>query len=294
MLQIEVLLLQKEFGSNDWSKSRMLRYFPVALVTLIEVFVRSAIKDLIDHGSPFVERASELAKSGRFDFATISALYGRKVTLGEILSHFASLNSFAAINATVGTLIGSDFVKALASVQDALERKNSPDAPAVIDDIGVLCRGLDSLFQFRHIAVHEVAEKLSITSEQVADYISQTALFLKAADAVFWDLIAPGALLTQGEINVASAEEFEKQDRRLANLIQELAGRLDDPTSDAALMYQPWDQFREAFAHFEAGPRKDGGTWWPMIYCDAKIAVTKSLVDILQTTLEVRRARYGD
>lgn len=52
---------------EDYDTKEVLPYFPISLVTAIEQFFRLSVAELVDHGSPYYERASTLAKNIKFD-----------------------------------------------------------------------------------------------------------------------------------------------------------------------------------------------------------------------------------
>jgi hypothetical protein len=62
-------------------------FIPMRLVTIIEVFTREAIRELVDAGSPYLEKAEALSKGAKLDFALLAGLQGRKVSIGPHRSH---------------------------------------------------------------------------------------------------------------------------------------------------------------------------------------------------------------
>src|ERR1017187_5627690 len=68
-------------------------FFPIRLVTLLEVFTRRWLERLIDHGAPYLANAAALVQSGsKFDFATAMAIQGKKVSIGQLVAHGVSMN----------------------------------------------------------------------------------------------------------------------------------------------------------------------------------------------------------
>src|SRR5260370_23201662 len=85
-------------------------FVPIRIVTLIEVFTRAWLAELIDHGSPFVENAASLAKtlSLKFDFAVSMAIQGRTISLGDLVAHSVSTNRIDDIAYNFSTFMGPD------------------------------------------------------------------------------------------------------------------------------------------------------------------------------------------
>jgi hypothetical protein len=85
-------------------------FFPIRAVTLLEVFCRAWIAALIDHGSPFAQRAGDLSRDLKFDLNLINAMQGRVITLGDIIAHNVPINSFAQICSIFTILLGNDLI----------------------------------------------------------------------------------------------------------------------------------------------------------------------------------------
>ena len=60
-------------------------------------YYRRAVKDLIDYGNPFRLNAVQLDKR-RLDIPTVVRAESARVSLGERISHFLPVKSFATIN----------------------------------------------------------------------------------------------------------------------------------------------------------------------------------------------------
>src|SRR5580693_9499661 len=52
-------------------------FYVVRAVTLLEVFTRGNIAELIDHGPDYANRAIELTKNLKMDFALVQGIQGR-------------------------------------------------------------------------------------------------------------------------------------------------------------------------------------------------------------------------
>lgn len=92
----------------------VMRHFPVALVACIEGYFRQAITDLIDKGSPFIERVAKLHDIN-ISLDAAAAIQTRKVSLGEYISHFLSLSSLDEINRALSVLLDFDFLDRIVS-----------------------------------------------------------------------------------------------------------------------------------------------------------------------------------
>jgi hypothetical protein len=72
---------------------------PIRIVTMLEVFLRYWIETLIDHGAPYVERASKLSANIKYDFAIARSLEGGSISLGALIAHSVSLSQLDSIAA---------------------------------------------------------------------------------------------------------------------------------------------------------------------------------------------------
>jgi hypothetical protein len=88
------------------------RYIPIGIIACVESFFRATVKELIDFGSPFSEKAVNLREI-KFDFSVVHAIAGKELTVGDFLSHLLPMKSFEDINSTIGTLAGKDFLSEL-------------------------------------------------------------------------------------------------------------------------------------------------------------------------------------
>ena len=98
-------------------------FFPIRAVTLLEVFSRAWIAQLIDHGPPYVERVADLKADIKFDLTLVRAIQGRAITLGDLIAHSVQLNSFGQVLTCFEALVGNSFIPAI-SVAVEGSRKN--------------------------------------------------------------------------------------------------------------------------------------------------------------------------
>jgi uncharacterized protein YecT (DUF1311 family) len=287
MARMQIVLTKAAYKQADWANSVVLRYFPIAIVTTIEVFVRLTMQALIDRGPPFLDRAADLAKHVKFDFRTISALHGKEVSLGEIISHFVPLNDLASINSALTTLLGADFLKSIGQTRDSfsVRVKGETDAPPIIDDLDAVCRSIQKVMETRHIIVHELPRDIELSPEDVQTYLDHAELFLQAADEFIWEVIEPNAPLTQADMNAAAHEEFLKADRERVSLLEKLSKRGDKQRQGYLEESQAaWEKFRDSYALFEADFSR-GGSIQPMEHELSRAQITDSLNEELKRLL---------
>jgi hypothetical protein len=157
-------------------KAELMKYIPIGYVACIEGYCRILIKELIDSGSPFQERAAAFDEI-KFNMETVIAVIARKVSLGEYVSHLIPLNNLADINRAFSILIGEDFLSHLKKV-DTLTTKSGPHklAQPLLNDKAI--SGLQELFRLRHIFAHELALRENVSARRIQNCVSGGASFV--------------------------------------------------------------------------------------------------------------------
>jgi len=88
---------------------------PIRIVTILEVFLRHWIEELIDRGAPYVERAAKLKVDVKYDFAIARSLQGGSITLGLLIAHslsFSQIESFGVLGMLLAIPLTAFFVTA--------------------------------------------------------------------------------------------------------------------------------------------------------------------------------------
>src|SRR5215475_244285 len=98
--------LKRQWEKSHTSESCTPDFYVIRTVTLLEVFARTNIRKLIDHGGEYTKRAVELSRHVKIDFNLVQGIHDRAITLGDIIAHSVPLNSFAQIFGQFETLLG--------------------------------------------------------------------------------------------------------------------------------------------------------------------------------------------
>jgi uncharacterized protein YecT (DUF1311 family) len=279
--------LRRQFEGADKHQKYVQRYFPIAIVTTMEVFVRLGIKHLIDYGPPFSERAEPLARHIKFDYAMIKSLEGRAVTVGDIVAHSLSLNRLEQIDFAFSNLIGEDFLKKIAGVVDRVEVEiHKKSATPIIQNPDETYGNIKRLLEVRHVLVHELPEKFELGANDVEEFFEAAKGFMRAIIALIWDLVAPGTPLTQHDMNVEAGHRLANKEKELAEFLGERIAELrasdQSARADKLLEVQEcWREFVNLDAEFQAFNNK-GGTIWPLIHAGAAERLTESRLADLQ------------
>jgi len=128
--------LQDAFDNYTGPKELLASLLPARIVTLLEVFCRYWIQIMIDHGTPYDERAINLKADVKYDLALVRSLQGKSITLGLLLSNSVKLTSLETIAAVFSDLIQADFFEWLSKLRERFSIEHDGDkAVPLIQDL---------------------------------------------------------------------------------------------------------------------------------------------------------------
>jgi uncharacterized protein YecT (DUF1311 family) len=283
--------LAEAWSNCTCSRELFAGLLPARIVTLIEVFSRRWIEDLIDRGSPFVERAADLKTDIKYDLALVRSLQGQTISLGLIFSHSVPLSQLESIASVFSTLLQRDFFELLQNVRPRSFEDEGDSAPPIVTDIGRLKRILARTFEVRHILVHELPEAHPFGVAEIDEMIAAADTFLTAADDVFFQLHHGTYQLTQQASNNIAHDESKATDERLEPIVAEVAARMG--SDKIHTVQQAWRAFAEAEANREA-ELYDGGSMQPSIYYSVLTALSRDRIRQLQHGFKNNRSRRRD
>lgn len=270
-LPMRLLSLRAAFEKHDPLQEELSRYFPVALIACIEGYVRLAVKDLIDSGEPYFGNAEKLAPA-KLDFATLRAIHGKAITVGELIAHSISVSRLEHIDGVFSSLLGRSFLQGLRTVSDrwAHEVRGESLTPILADPEWVFGK-VERAFELRHIICHEIASAHEWYWEEIRDCFAACVAFLRAADELVSETLYPGSPLTQTEMNIAAGEELIAKRTELTEVFASVKQQFPESFHDLYDEAQEkWQEYATAWGMCVAGKREDGGTIWPIVYAGAE------------------------
>ena len=271
-----------QMRANEREDQQLLdELIPARIVTLLEVFVRMWIEELVDKGAPYVERAASLKADIKYDFAIARSLHGGVVTMGQLIAHSLSLNRLEVIFAVFETLLGVNFLHELGRVR----RRKIMETPVepIIDNLSALRKSLGRLFELRHILVHELPAKRPYEPAEIGQFLEAAQKFVEATDEIINTILYGDYPLTQTEMNTVSGVEFRTADEELTKLCNEIVKFSKSDTIFA--VQQHWLAFRKAEADRQT--EKFGrGTIRPTIRNMIQRDLTRARISELKLWLE--------
>jgi hypothetical protein len=175
----------KDLSLEDPSRREFARYFPVALVGLIQGFFTFAVRDLIDCCDKFKLNSSKILDA-QFSISAIVTVEKKNLSIGEITANSISLSSPQNIYSNLETITDNLFLK---SVKEYPLRCPSCEAihtcealvPSMFSDVSVL-------FAKRNILAHEIASKEQIREAEIDQWFKSVSLLLLISDNVIFEL----------------------------------------------------------------------------------------------------------
>lgn len=269
---------------------------------MLEVFTRTNIAELIDHGTEYANRAIGFSKNLKMDFALVRSIQGRAITLGDIVAYSVPVNSFTQIITHFETLIGKPLRPLLVSAVDRWATKiNKEPCEPIIGDFDLLIRSLGKLFEVRHILCHETPRKSVYTVAEVDKFLDEAIRFTKALEEVLTFERFGLVPLTQTDMNIAAGESLRKKQDELKQLLYEIRATLktsdDKPLPGAAAIAdgnslhclddaeEKWLLYRNAHCDFATHLYR-GGTIRPTLWAGEASRMTEIRIGELRSWLK--------
>lgn len=281
------------------------RYIPISVIACAESYFRAVIKELIDFGAPFSENAANFNKTKdiKFDFAVVQAIQGKRVTVGDFVSHLLSMKSFDDISSTLSILTGRDFLNELKSYFFRHEYYDDEKGyelfmPSIdnltenqINEVGKIYKDVQEIFKLRNIFCHEAAEPEIIDIPQIYSCYENTMFFLETTNEFIWDLVEPNRPTSNYELGVKLNEELKKFSVELENLVQSIVYASDEPNQEFLEIHNAWKDYK--------GKRIDsiakdweGGSGQGIAMLGEDIYVTKNR--LIELKEEIKNGKFFD
>lgn len=264
-----------------------LRYCPVGLVACIEAYFRAVIKQLIDSGEPFLERASRFDRMP-FDFRVVTAIHGRTITLGSLVAHLLPCSNKNDINSSMSVLLDADF---LASVKDVREHwpwkpDQTASAEPVVSDPATVFSDLDRVFELRHIVCHEFASSVDLSLGEAERFIKSVDTFLSAANFLVLNQLFKDLPDTQQERNVYFGKRFKAVAGDLRDTLESARAAFEGERLKKFLALQKlWEKYRDEDAEFVSG-KYEGGSIRPQVHAQRLEQLTRRRIREVQELVE--------
>jgi hypothetical protein len=269
----------------SWGSRERTDFFPIRIVTLIEVFTRSSVALLIDHDSPFAERASKLDVNIKFDFSLVRSLQGREVTLGQLMAHGISVQRIENMASVFSTLLGRDLFELISKVARQWEFEQEGDAAKpIITDLAETRKTLSRLFELRHVLVHEFPHSVPYTHDDIEQFLNASIDFMDATEEMLQTTLYGREPTHQRGRNAKAELEAKLVLQELAEVVQEIAKI--SKTKRIFRVQRKWEAFKHAEAERQSAIWGRRARMGPLIYHYAVKRLAKERVRELREWLK--------
>lgn len=214
----------------------------MGVASCIEVGVRESIKRLVNHGSPYIERASTFSQL-EFDFSLTFALSAGRITFGDLVSHLLPVSRVGHIAGHFETLFNdkkssNKFSWMLSQIREfrepdedtlfgneSSEQQEAP--PLLLKDTRRTLKLVTDIFEQRHLVAHEAKFDL-ISCEQATEYVEAAEQFLEALYEMVEQTLNPGASRSGFGSSIQNQSRAAEVACALGDIEAEFAGRLKD------------------------------------------------------------------
>lgn len=299
--------LQREWVKHRKDEACAPDFYVIRTVTLLEVFTRRNLADLIDHDSRFMERAIELSKHVKIDFALVRDIQGRVITLGDILAFSVPVNSFGQIVGHFEAVLGKPLRPMLEGAVDRWEAEVIKKSPGlIIDDYDSLARCLSRLFEVRHILCHEAPREAVYKTDEIDQFLDKAIRLCKALQEILTFEKFGRVPLTQTEMNIAAGEDLKKAEAEMDRLFSEIetkvrdsearyiavGGRKEEDSWLATLQdaQQKWLAYRKAHCEFDTYLSRRG-TIHPLLWAIEAKRLTEARISDFKSWLKSNSER---
>lgn len=260
-------------------------FVPMRLVTIIEVFVREIVREIVDYGDPYIERAETLVRGAKIDFIFASNVHKQKLSIGDIVAHSISVNNPTQIISSLSSLI-PDFTRKLKlSHPRWSEEKSSWPLKPIINNYDALIARLARLFEIRHIITHEMPSKPVYNTDEVDDLITSAYDFLDATDWVIVETLRGETPRTQSAMNFQAGDELGESQKKMEEILQIIRGKEQLPAELLSASQTAWEEYADKEADLHAS-LVEGGSMYPLIWASTKNEVTEQRIKNLSWWLK--------
>jgi hypothetical protein len=234
--------------------SELFRYFPVAVIAVLETHFKATVQAIVDSGSPYLDRGLALTRDRlRSASELLPILHRKTVTVGELVAHQLPFNSVASIEDALGTLFDAKLKGLVGTARDPYHVRNEIDSLPLVDDVEALWRDLAKTFERRHILAHEAASNYVVTFDHAESAIDCAVRFTAAVDALLWATVWKHLPLTQYEMNTDAWSRYGEVRKKFARTLWHAWAIAKKNNQQKAFynLHRNWRAYARGWSRFE-------------------------------------------
>lgn len=262
-----------------------LQFVPIRLVTILEVFLREVIAELVDGDEATFQRAEKLVKGAKIDLTFAAHVNRRELTIGDFIAHSVSLNGIDGILAILDTLIPGFAHKLKAAHPRWSEESDDWPLPPIVTNYNAMMVALSRLFEVRHVLTHELPADPVFDLSDLTAFIDAARTFVDGVDWAIVEVLHGSVPRTQTAMNVAAGDKLRGEEEELNALLERVAAL---PGMDASMLrdaHAAWSDFADQHAALIAS-QVEGGSMYPLVWAGERSALVQDRIIQLKGVIE--------
>lgn len=273
-----------EANSVSGSALKYGEFISIRLVTILEVFLRGVIAELIDEKDLYFGRGDKLVKGAKLDLAFAAHINRRELTVGDFVAHAVSLNNVDSVISALDTLLVDFPAKLKVAHPRWNEESQDWPLPPIMDDYDHMMASLTRLYEVRHVLTHELPSSPFFDHAEVPKLATAARLFIIATDWVVVEALHGSVPRTQIAMNLSMGDELDDEEAKLTAAMDEVF-KLQGIDRDALNALQTsWTEWADAQANLVAS-QVEGGSMYPMVWASEKAALIRERIDQLERVM---------
>ena len=230
-------------------------YFLVASIAAIETYFRWEIRNLIDSDDQRFINNLRLHESVKITHEMLVAVYGKRITVGDLVANSSTLSGLDAINKTMSELLQTNFMD---RIKNATAGEGGSVSSAGLSFDGIAAN-VARTFKLRHIICHEAHVHDTIDLDEIKLLCSSCYSFLVASRNAILDYVYPNRPRTIGDAADAARGRIVALGSNIAAAESQIISDLHGMEEAAFRSMQlAWKAYADAAATFSASLHMNG------------------------------------
>ena len=227
-------------------------FIPIRLATIIEVYVRETVREVVNSSHVYLDRAEPFLKNAKLDFLLAKHLHGRRVTMGDIVAHSISVTDLDHVISTYETLLPG-YRNTLPTVHERwIEDRDQPQKEPILQDVEGVLASVKRLFEIRHVVTHEMPRNQPYSSEEIPEFLTSSRGFLSATDWFLTGELRGDVPKTQSAMNILAGEDLKQETMAMGQLLAEIQEKREADIELLAASQDAWTNYAKADADLHA------------------------------------------
>ncbi|MGJ0424394.1 lysozyme inhibitor LprI family protein [Methylocystis sp.] len=277
LYKIDALTEARDRISDD---SEIADFIPIRIATIIEVYVRETLREVVDANQIYLDRAEPLLRNAKLDFLVAKHLHGQRISMGDVVAHSVSVSDLEHVISIYETLLPG-YRKALPEIfEEWIEDRDYEEKKPIIDRVESVFADVKRVFEVRHIVTHEMPGEQPYSTSDIGRFLTSSRDFLSATDWFLTSHLWGDVPQTQLEMNLSADESLKIETAAMERLLEEL--KPDKTTNELVQKSQDaWMDYANAEADLRASI-VTGGSMYPLIWANRKAELVRSRIKDLR------------